>query len=281
MSDQPNQPQKSKLSWSTLKGQLADVDRAGLMQLVGDLYAFNNDNKMFLQARFADAENVLDDYKKRISLALAPDVRRRNAKPSVATARKAISEYSKAAGNPLGILDLRVFWCETASAFALEYGYADTGYLEALLRQYRDACHALPDILEPLLTDFIERMQSVRDDAAEIGYGVPDEMSELISAMFVRLPDSAEQASVPMIGRFAALPTKVEALPSFSTPAAKVWAAIPPPSRKLLLSNVWCGKCGGTTTIINFRGSINSRDLLLEGSCACCGGKVARVIERG
>ena len=48
-------------------------------------------------------------------MVLAPDVyRKRHADVSVATAKKAISEYIKAVGNPLGMLELRVFWCETA-----------------------------------------------------------------------------------------------------------------------------------------------------------------------
>lgn len=78
-------------------------------------------------------------------------ISRRNANPSVATAKKAISEYTKAVGNPLGILELRVFWCETAVGFSIEYGFSDAGYLEALLRQYRDACQVLLDIAEPQL----------------------------------------------------------------------------------------------------------------------------------
>jgi hypothetical protein len=200
MSDKPKKRQKSKPSWSDIKNKLADFDRAGLMQLVADLYAFSKDNQTFMHARFSLVANPLDDYKKRISLALAPDLSRRNANPSVATAKKSISEYTKAVGNPPGILELRVFWCETAVEFSLEYGYADIGYLEALLRQYRDACQVLPDIPEPQLTEFIERMQCVRDDAAQIGYGVFDEMSDLLEDVLVNLPESTEEARIPMIG---------------------------------------------------------------------------------
>jgi hypothetical protein len=33
----------------------------------------------------------------------------------------------------------------------------------------------------------------------------------------------------------------IETIPKFTGPAAKLWASIPSPSKKLLLSNVWCG----------------------------------------
>jgi len=71
----------------------------------------------------------------------------------------------------------------------------------------------------------------------------------------------------------------VEALPKFTAPATKLWKAIPDEHRKVLLSNVWCGKCRQETTIINFSGAVKGGDLLLVGKCAACHGDVARVIE--
>ena len=200
MLDKPKKRQKSKPSWSDIKNKLADFDRAGLQQLVSDLYALSKDNQAFMHARFALTANALDDYKKRINLALAPDISRRNANPSVATAKKSISEYTKAVGDPLGVLELKVFWCETAVGFSIECGFADIGYLEALLRQYRDVCQVLPNIPEQRLTEFIERMEGVRDDAAQIGYGVFDEMNDLLGDVLVNLPESTEEARIPMIG---------------------------------------------------------------------------------
>ena len=170
------------------------------MQLVSDLYAFNKDNQTFLHARFTFITNALNDYKKRIRLALYPDISRRNANPSVATAKKAISEYKKAVGDPLGIIELRLFWCEIAVEFSMDYGFDDVGYLEALLRQYSEVCDLLPSIPEPQLTQYIERMETVRDDAAQIGYGVFDEMNDLLGDMLVNLPESHVEARVPMIG---------------------------------------------------------------------------------
>jgi len=43
----------------------------------------------------------------------------------IAEAKRAITEYRKAMGRPEDLLELHVFWCETASGFSMEFGYAD------------------------------------------------------------------------------------------------------------------------------------------------------------
>jgi len=73
----------------------------------------------------------------------------------------------------------------------------------------------------------------------------------------------------------------VESIPSFTDPAAKLWAKIPPDTKKLLLANVWCSKCRHDVTITNFTGVVKAGDLLLVGLCSECHGNVARVIEIG
>lgn len=71
----------------------------------------------------------------------------------------------------------------------------------------------------------------------------------------------------------------IESIPKFTDPAAKLWASIPTETKKLLLSNVWCGKCHHEVTITNFTGAVKAGDLLLVGLCSECHGDVARVIE--
>ena len=71
----------------------------------------------------------------------------------------------------------------------------------------------------------------------------------------------------------------IESIPKFTAPAAKLWDAIPADTRKVLLSNVWCGKCRHAVTITNFSGAVKAGDLLLVGKCSECHEDVARVIE--
>jgi len=71
MTEKAKRP-KAKPIWTDVKAKLSEFDRAGLMQLVADLYAFHRDNQAFLHARFSLGQHPLDNYKKRIALALAP-----------------------------------------------------------------------------------------------------------------------------------------------------------------------------------------------------------------
>ncbi len=199
MSGKPTKRIKTKPSWSDVKAKLTDFDRTGLTQLISDLYAYNTHNQAFLHARFGLGADALDDYKQRMEQALAPDISRRAANPSVATAKRALSDYTKAVGDPLGILELRIFWCETAVDFSMTYGYAHVGYFDALIRQFREACAALPGLHEPLRIQIIKRLDAVRDDA-DMGYGVGDALRDILEDRLANLPESVEEARVPMIG---------------------------------------------------------------------------------
>ena len=70
----------------------------------------------------------------------------------------------------------------------------------------------------------------------------------------------------------------IEPKPQFSAPAAKLWAWVPDPNKKELLSNVWCGKCRHAVTITNYSGTVNAGNLLLVGLCSECHGDVAKLI---
>ena len=63
MSTATKKPNEPTPSWSDVKAQLADFDRAGLLGLVQDLYATNKDNKIFLHARFGLGDDPLEPYK--------------------------------------------------------------------------------------------------------------------------------------------------------------------------------------------------------------------------
>ena len=108
---------KSQPTWIDVKTKLAEVDRAALLGLIQSLYAAHKDNQTFLHARFGLTEDVLEPYKKTIDRWLWPDVLR-NQDASVFRAKRAISDYKKAVGDPEGLADLMVFYCEQAARFA-------------------------------------------------------------------------------------------------------------------------------------------------------------------
>lgn len=96
-------------TWSDLKANLANIDRAGLIGLVQDLYAASKDNQAFLHARFGLGDDVLKPYKATIDRWLWLDFSKKQ-DTSVAKAKMAIGDYRKAIGLPEGLAELMVFY---------------------------------------------------------------------------------------------------------------------------------------------------------------------------
>jgi hypothetical protein len=126
-----HQTKKTSPTWSDVKVKLADFDRAGLLGVVQDLYASSKDNQAFLHARFGLGVNLLRPSKVIIDRWLWPDIIK-NQSTSVSTARKAIADYKKATGQPEGLAELTVFFCERAAGFSNEVDLQDDGYAGAL-----------------------------------------------------------------------------------------------------------------------------------------------------
>lgn len=170
-------PRRNKPSWSDIKSQLADVDRTGLLGLVQDLYAASKDNQSFLHARFASTDETLEPYKATIQRWLWPD-RFKKQDTSVATAKKAISDYRRAIGRPADLAELMVFYCEQAAGFSNDVGLQDEGYFIALVRMFEQALKhidALPEVQREALA---ARLDQVRRTCHNFGYGVGDDMND-------------------------------------------------------------------------------------------------------
>src|SRR5712692_5831227 len=128
----------SKPTWTDVKAELASFDRLGLLGLIQNLYAAHKDNQTFLHARFGLGANVLRPYKETLDRWLWPDVLR-NQDTSVAKAKQAIASYRKAVGEPAGLAELMVFYCERAAGFCSDIGYQDESYFDALARMFEQA----------------------------------------------------------------------------------------------------------------------------------------------
>ena len=129
---------KSQPTWTDVKERLADFDRTALLGLIQSLYSAHKDNQTFLHSRFGLGEDVLEPYKKIIDRWLWPDVLR-NQDTSVSQAKRAISDYKKAVGDPEGLAELMVFYCERASGFCRDIANDDEGYFNALVRMFEQA----------------------------------------------------------------------------------------------------------------------------------------------
>jgi hypothetical protein len=171
---------KSQSTWTDVKAKLADFDRAALLGLIQSLYAAYKDNQAFLHARFGLAEDVLEPYKKTIDRWLWPDVFRRQ-DTSVSRAKRAISDYKKAVGDPEGLAELMVFYCEQAAGFCSDIVSDDEGYFDALVRMFEPALKLTNGLSAERRDDLITRLDRVRVISHKVGYGVGDDMDSLFS----------------------------------------------------------------------------------------------------
>ncbi len=171
---------KSQPTWTDVKAKLAAFDRAALLDLLHQLYAAHKDNQAFLHARFDLGEDVLEPYKKTIERWLWPDVFR-NQDTSVAKAKQSISDYKKAVGDPAGLTELRVFYCEQAAGYCRDIGYQGEGFFDALVRMFEQALKSANMLPANDRDSMIARLDGVRDISHAFGYGVGDDMDYLIA----------------------------------------------------------------------------------------------------
>ena len=172
---------KTAPTWSDVKAKLAGFDRAGLIGLVQDLYVASKDNQAFVHARFGLGADVLKPYKATIDHWLWPDVFK-NQDTSVAKAKKAIADYKKAVGQPEGLAELMVFFCERAVGFSNDVGLQDESYFDALVRMFDQACKAVLALPADRRGERLVRLDAVRRLGHNLGYGVGDDMDDLLAA---------------------------------------------------------------------------------------------------
>ena len=171
---------KSQPTWTDVKTKLAHFDRTALLGLIQSLYAAHKENRTFLHARFGLAEDVLEPYKKTIDRWLWPDVFRRQ-DTSVSQAKRAISDYKKAVGDPEGLAELMVFYCERSAGFSSDIASDDEGYFNAMVRMFEQALKIVNAPSVEHRDDLLARLDRVRVISHKIGYGVGDDMDFLLS----------------------------------------------------------------------------------------------------
>jgi len=171
---------KSQPTWIDVKAKLASYDRTGLLGLVQDLYAAHKDNQTFLHARLGLSEDVLKSYKQTIDRWIWPDVFLKQ-DVSVAKAKQAISNYRKAVGEPSGLAELMVFYCERAAGFSSDIGMEDENYLSALVRMFEQALTAANALPAESRDALLARLDRVRDMSHKIGCGVGEDMDFILA----------------------------------------------------------------------------------------------------
>ena len=175
-------PAKSKPTWADVKTNLASFDRAALLGVLQDLYEADEANRAFFHARFGLGQDPLQPYKKTIDGWLWPDVFR-GQQTSVSGAKRAITRYTKAIGDPVGLAELLVFYCERAAGFCQDVDHRDTAYLDALVRTFEQALKATGKLTGKAQNGFLTRLERVRNIGHNLECGVGDDMDVLFAEL--------------------------------------------------------------------------------------------------
>jgi hypothetical protein len=166
------------MSWNLVKGELRHLDRAGLVGLLKDLHALAPENRTFLAARFGLGPDPLASYKTSISRWICPDVAR-GQDISVKKAKKAMSDYRKAIGQPEGVAELCIHYCEEAARLISECSMEDEAYFSALVRMYEQALSKVIDLPPSEREPMIKRLNVVREALDGTGWGVDDAIRDI------------------------------------------------------------------------------------------------------
>ena len=141
---------------------------------------FNTENQTFLHSRFGLGDDVLRPYKEALDRWLWPDVFRRQ-DTSVVKAKQAISNYKRAVGEPAGLAELMVFYCERAAGFCNDIGNQDEGFFDALVRMFEQALRVVHELPDSNRERLIARLTQVSLISHNFGYGAGDDMDYLLA----------------------------------------------------------------------------------------------------
>jgi Family of unknown function (DUF6155) len=174
---------KKSASWRDIKRVLASKSQNELLNVIRDLYALRPEVKDFMHARFLTSEASLEPYKKIIEASLYPDVMHGDT-IELSRGRKAISDYKKATDDPIGTLDLMVYYVERGTRFTVDYGDIDAWFYESLESMFSQIVKTLQQSDEETIDHFLPRLESIVHRAYNIGWGYYDTISDMLEKAF-------------------------------------------------------------------------------------------------
>lgn len=174
---------EDSVKWSDLKKILQDTEKNELVDLIRDLYKRSTDDRRFITARYMDTISgdlkgqMLEKYRKIIVNEFFPD--RGEEKLRYSVAKKAISDYSKASGDPEGTLDLMFTYVENGVKYTNTYGDIDKQFYLNIYGMLSKICDFFWEKKE-LYPLFRKRLFKVCQDSRNIGWGFREMVSDTV-----------------------------------------------------------------------------------------------------
>ncbi len=163
-------------NWKTVRSSLDKVSQRDLVGLIKEFYELSPQNKLFLDTRFSNPEAGLEKYKLIIEKNICP-IEPWKKDVSLSTGRKAISDYKKARGEPEGLLELMIYYCECGVNFTLEFGDIDErfyGSIESMFENVFKFLKTNPQYID----QFLPRLKQIVNSTKGIGWGFHDFLAD-------------------------------------------------------------------------------------------------------
>jgi hypothetical protein len=160
---------------SAAKAKITKLTERELLNLVADLYRLSKENQAFVHTRLALVADPPQHYKQITNECRYPDVHK-NKPIQISKAKKAISDYSKAAGDAWGEAELMTLFVEQGNAFTLEYSDIDAGFYAALNLMFRRTLEKVCILPDQCQDAFKERLETIMKSSTKIGWGYHDEL---------------------------------------------------------------------------------------------------------
>ena len=102
----------------------------------------------------------------------------------IAKAKKAVADYTKAAGDPKGILELMLCFVETGTKFTVNCGDMYEEFYLALELMYDKALDLVLTMDEKTQDEYYNRFEDLVTSTSDIGWGYHDALAEMFHNAF-------------------------------------------------------------------------------------------------
>jgi hypothetical protein len=102
----------------------------------------------------------------------------------ISLARKAISDYRKAAGDPEGLAELMLFYVECGVDFTLEFGDINEAFYYSVVSVFSDGMKMLNQCEDDVVRRLLPRFEGAVHSTADTGWGFYDSLRDIFEAYF-------------------------------------------------------------------------------------------------
>ena len=165
-----------------VRRMLAGRSSKDLLALIGELYRRDAGNRHFIHAQCAVGD-AIGAYKQIIEEHLCPDPMS-SQEFSLAAARKAISDYRRAQGDPASLLDLTIHYVECGTRCTLDYGDMWEAFYNSMESMFRKAVGMVEKSDPETQATFLPRLAELVRATQGVGWGYHDELADIFGAAF-------------------------------------------------------------------------------------------------